>query len=276
MTKTTQRLETRLRSFFGLASIPFTKELDPDRLFTTDTLTRALERLSYLVDRRGTGAVFGSPGTGKSTLIRSFLASLPKTSHAVCYVSHTNCGPLDLYRQIARGFQLQPRFRKADLMQDIQERILKLSRGQKVRPVLVIDEAHLLPSANLDEIRLLTGFDEDSRDDLTLLLSGHPQLESNLRLAVNEAIAQRLVLRVHLRPLRAEEVEPYLCHRLEIAGRSARLFLPDAVEAIYRASRGVPRLIDRLAEHSLLIALRDKKNEISSDILTEALDEVEP
>jgi general secretion pathway protein A len=145
-----------------------------------------------------------------------------------------------------------------------------------MRAVLVIDDAHLLPSSSLDELRLLTSFDQDSRDELTLILAGHPQLESNLRLAVNEALAQRIVIRVHLRPLRSEEVEAYLGFRLELAGRTAKLFLPDAVEAIYRASRGVPRLIDRLAEHSLLIGLRDKKIEISADLVTEAIDEVEP
>jgi type II secretory pathway predicted ATPase ExeA len=270
------RLETRLRSAFGLSSLPFTKDLDPERFFPTDTHSRALERLAYLVDRRGVGAVFGTPGTGKSTLLRSFLAGLGKTSHAVCYVTHTTCAAVDLYREIARGFDLQPRFRKADLIADIKDRVLKLTRGQRMRAVLIVDDAHLLAGSTLEELRLLTSFDQDSRDELTLIIAGHPQLESNLRLAVNEALAQRVVIRVHLRPLRSEEVEPYLSFRLELAGRTAKLFLPDAVEAIYRASRGVPRVIDRLAEHSLLVALRDRKTDINADIVTEAIDEVNP
>jgi type II secretory pathway predicted ATPase ExeA len=270
------RLETRLRSFFGLSKLPFAKGLEPDQLFMTDTHARALERLAYLVDRRGIGAIFGTPGCGKSTLIRSFLATLGKSSHAVCYVNHTNCASVDLHREIARGFQLQARYRKADVMGDIKARIIKLSHVQKLRAVLVIDEAHLLPSSRLDELRLLTSFDTDSRDELTLVLAGHPQLESNLRLAVNEALAQRLILRVHLRPLRSEEVDAYLRFRLELAGRTARLFLPDAAEAIYRASRGIPRLVDSLAEHSLLIALKAKKPDVNADIVTEAIDEVDP
>jgi type II secretory pathway predicted ATPase ExeA len=191
-------------------------------------------------------------------------------------VDDTACTPLDLYRQIALGFQLEPRYRKADVRREIKQRILKLSRVQKLSPVLVIDDAHLLPAACLDELRLLTSYDEDSRDELTLLLAGHPQLESNLRLAVHEAFAQRLVQRVRLRGLRAEEVERYLTFRLELAGRTAKLFLPDAVEAITRAARGVPRLIDRLAECSLLMALKDKKRDIDADIVAPAVEEVEP
>jgi type II secretory pathway predicted ATPase ExeA len=133
-----------------------------------------------------------------------------------------------------------------------------------------------LPRNFLDELRLLTSFDEDGRDDLTLILAGHPQLESNLRLAVNEALAQRIVIRIRLRSLHPEEVEAYLTLRLELAGRTAKLFLPDAVEAMARAARGIPRVIDRIAEHSLLLALRNKKTEIDAEIVTEAIDEVDP
>lgn len=272
----TTRLEARLRSVFGLKSIPFTKDLEPDRIFRNDAIGQAIDRLRYLVDRQGIGAIFGAPGTGKSTLLRSFLASLGKSTHALCYVTHTTCATLDLYREIARGFQIEPRYRKSDVLKEVKERILKLSRVQKLRAVLVLDEAHLLPRNFLDELRLLTSFDEDGRDDITLILAGHPQLETNLRLAINEALAQRIVIRIRLRSLFPEEVEAYLAMRLELAGRTAKLFLPDAVQAIARASRGIPRLIDRVAEHSLLIAMRQKKTEIDADTVTEAIDEVDP
>jgi type II secretory pathway predicted ATPase ExeA len=270
------RIETQLRSFFGFKSLPFAKDLEPDQLFENKAWAQALDRLRYLLDRRGIGTLFGAPGTGKSTLLRAFLSGLGRSAYAVCYVAETTCASLDLYRQIARGFQLEPRFRKADVLRDIKERICKLSRVQKLRALLVIDDAHLLPVGFLDELRLLTSFEQDARDELTLLLAGHPQLESNLRLAVHEAFAQRIVQRIRLRSLHPEEVEGYLNFRLELAGRTARLFCPDAVEAVGRAARGIPRLIDRVAEHSLLIAVRDKKKEVDCDMVTEAVEEVDP
>ena len=121
-----------------------------------------------------------------------------------------------------------------------------------------------------------SSYDRDGVDDLTLVLAGHPQFESNLRLAVHEAFAQRIVLRIRLRSLHPEEVEAYLTFRLEAAGRTAKLFLPDAVEAIAKAARGVPRLVDRVAEHGLLIALKRKAKEIDAEIVTEAIEEVDP
>jgi type II secretory pathway predicted ATPase ExeA len=271
-----QRLETRLRSTFGIKRLPFSKDLEPDELFLTEYFTQSLDRLRYLVDRRGIGAVFGAPGTGKSTLLRAFLGGLGKAAYSLCYVSHSTCAVLDLFREVARGFAIEPRYRKADVIREIKDRILKLSRGQKVQPILVVDDAHLLPTHVLDDLRLLTSFDADSRDDLTMVLCGHPQLEANLRLAINEALAQRIVLRVRLRSLHAEEVDAYLRFRLELAGRTAKLFLPEAAEAIARAARGIPRLVDRLAEHCMLLALRSKRTEIDAEVVTEAVDEVDP
>ena len=96
------RLETRLRSTFGLKRLPFSKDLESDELFVTDVFTQSLDRLRYLVDRRGTGVVFGAPGTGKSTLLRAFLGALGKATYSVCYVSHSTCAVLDLFREIAR------------------------------------------------------------------------------------------------------------------------------------------------------------------------------
>lgn len=270
-----QRVETRLRSTFGMKRIPFSKDLEPDELFATEFFTQSLDRLRYLIDRRGIGAVFGAPGTGKSTLVRAFLGGLGKAAYAVCYVSHSTCAVLDLFRDIARGFAIEPRFRKSDVIRDIKERVLKLSRAQKIQPILVIDDAHLLPAHVLDDLRLLTSFDADSRDDLTMVLCGHPQLEANLRLAINEALAQRIVQRVRFRSMHADEVDAYLRFRLELAGRTAKLFLPEASEAIARAARGIPRLVDRLAETSILVALRTKRTEIDGDVVTEAIEEVD-
>ncbi len=276
MKKEQLRLETRLRSAFGFSCLPFTKELKPHQIMKTPSFTEALDKLRYLVDRRGTGVVFGAPGTGKSTLLRALLTELCGTTHAAVYINDTTCTPTDLYRIIARGFGIEPPFKKSDILHAIKDRVLKLSRSKKLRPVLIIDEPHLLPAPFLDELRILTNFDQDSSDDLTLILAGQPQLESTLRLSVNEALAQRIIIRIRLRSFHQEEVQEYLTCRLEAAGRGAPLFTPSAVEAIAKATRGVPRLIDRVAELSLLIALKTRRKEIDADIVTLAVDEVDP
>ena len=269
-------LETALRGAFGVTRPPFGKGLRPDELFVTSAFDQSLDRLRYLVERRGIGAIFGPPGTGKSTLLGALLDNLGQATHAVCYVSHTTCAVLDLFREIARGFALDPRYRKADVIRELKNRVVKLSRDQKVQPVVVIDDAHLLPTHVLDDLRLLTSFDRDSRDELTMILCGHSQLESNLRLAINEALAQRISMRVRIPALTTDEVGAYIDFRMEAAGRTAKLFLPEAVTAIAQSARGIPRLVDRLAEHCLLIALQGRRKEIVADIVGEAVSEVDP
>lgn len=273
---TTARIETRLRSYFGLRSLPFTKDVASDDIFEIPAQVRALERLHFLVDRKGIGIVVGTPGCGKSTVLRKLKAALGKTSHTVCYLHQTTCASLDLYREIARGFGLDPRYRKADVMREIAERLLTISRTKRIRPVLILDEAHLLQASFLDELRVLTNFDEDGAEELVMILCGHPQLESNLALGVNEALSQRIAVRVRLVALAPEQVEAYVLFRLERAGRTGKIFLPDAVEALTKGSRGVPRLIDRIAETALLLAMEAKRKEIDAELVMEAVDEVGP
>ncbi len=268
-----KRLETQLRGAFGLTRLPFARDLEADEIFNTPRFDKALTDLQYLANRRGIGLVFSEPGLGKSTLLRVFLDGLPKATHAKAYLPFSNCATLDIFRQIAALFGLSPAHRKADLMRQIQDRLLKLARDQRRKPVLIVDDAHLLSARCLDELRLLTNFDVEARDELTLVLAGHVQLQTNLNLAINEALAQRVVLRIQMRPLNRDEVDAYLAFRLNRAGRADRLFEPDAVELLARASSGIPRNIDRIAEQALLIALRHKHKSVEQDDLTQAREE---
>ena len=189
-------------------------------------------------------------------------------------MAHTTCRSFDLFRLVARGFDLEPPGSRAEVGRLLKDRLLKLARQNKIQPLLLIDEAHLLSGSFLEELRILTNFDGDARDELTVVLSGHLQLESTLRLAINEAFAQRVLLRIRLMGLDRDGLERYVLYRLEQAGRTAKLFLPDAMEAIFKASHGVPRVADRIAEHSMLLVCRQNRKEIDADIVTDAIEEV--
>ncbi len=139
----------------------------------------------------------------------------------------------------------------------------------------LIDESHKLPTAFLEEIRFFTNFDCDRRDKIVLILAGQPQLVNHLRLAINEPLSQRIIVRASLSPLTPDEVTDYVQHRLHSVGRSAPIFTHCAFEALYRASRGVPRLIDQLAERSLVEACKAKSNEIDSNLITSIAIETE-
>ena len=269
-------LETAIRAYFGFKQLPFRKDFTGSEFFPTTACSKVLKHLRYLVDRKGIGTLVCPPGTGKSTVLRVFMDSLSRTAYTVCYVSHTTCSVLGLARQIAQGFGLEPRYRRADVLADLRARLEKLAVQQKTQPVLVFDDGHLLPVRFLDELQILSSFGTDGRDELTLVIAGQPQLRANLSLAVNESFSQRVVLRLELEPWGHDEVASYLDYRLQRAGRTAKLFKADALRAVVKAARGIPRLVDRVAEHSLILAFEAKRKTIDVEIVTAALERVEP
>ena len=264
----------RIKSTFGFDRHPFASPAKDD-LFRHAQLDHALDRLRYMAERKGICTLIAGPGLGKSTVLRAFIAELPKTAFAVAYLPETTCATVDLYRNIARAFDLVPAFRKSDLSAQIKARLGALV-SRKVCPVLILDEAHLLSRTFFDELRILTNFVADSKNDLLLILAGQPQLAVSLRLGINEALAQRIVIRLKLEPMNRSQCADYLTLRLVAAGRNAPLFSPDAVEALFKASQGVPRRLDRTAELALLLALKAKTADIDADLIDKAVQALDP
>ena len=128
----------------------------------------------------------------------------------------------------------------------------------------------------LEDLRLLTNYEMDSRNRLCLLLVGLTELRHRLSMAVHESLAQRVVVRYHLAGLAREELSAYLAHRLRLAGCELPLFEPPAVEALFQATQGMPRKINRLAHYALTSAALDKAKCVSIEHVQTALEEIRP
>jgi type II secretory pathway predicted ATPase ExeA len=264
----------QIRHRFGLKFLPFAKEVGTTELFSTPIFAQARQRLTFLVERGGIGVLSGPPGLGKSSLVWTFLEGLNSNNHFRCTVEHSACGTLDVLRQIACGLELDSSGRKGTLVCQIKRRVLQLSREQRLRVVLAIEEAQLLPHGFLDEIRLLSSFDGDTRDEWAVILVGDSVFEGKLRLAVNEAFRQRVIVHVRLHSLTAEEVAGYIAFRLERAGGRPELFDAQALELIAKASGGTLRRIDRFAEEAFWLAAQNKASRITAEIAIQAVEEV--
>lgn len=264
----------QIKSLFGFNALPFTSEIKPDQHFSYPQFDKALERLRYVADRRGIASLIAPSGTGKSTLIRAFIEDLGKTQFFPAYVPETTCSILELYKAIAFAFDIEPSFFKIHVIRQIKERLINLSQNRKVTPVLIIDEAQLLHRPFLDELRILTNFDADSSNHMALILAGQPTLDSSLRLSINESLAQRITVRILLSGFDRPLTEAYIQHRLKLVGRTAPLFLPQAIEAIHTYSNGAIRRIDRLAEMAILVASSNKKKDIDLETVNLAIEEL--
>ena len=142
--------------------------------------------------------------------------------------------------------------------------------------MLIVDEAHHLRNDVLEDLRLLTNFAMDSASRLCLVLIGLTELRRRLSMAVHESLAQRLIVKHHLRGLGREELDAYLTHCLRLAGCEVPLFEPPAVEALFQGARGLPRLINRIAHYGLSAAALENTRTVTAEHIHKALQDLQP
>jgi general secretion pathway protein A len=262
-----------LQAFFGFKKTPFTDRPDAKQLFTSQAWTQVKARLQFLVDHQGAGLLSGEVGAGKSTAARTFTASLNPNLYKVLYLHWTSGSALDLLRQLALQLDLVPAHYRGDLVHQISDAIVRLNQSKKQHPLLICDEAQLLPHAALEQLPLLLNFDMDSSHFLTLLLIGQPLLRRTLSLQMHEPLRQRIAVQYHLEGLSREELDAYLAHQLKAAGVSQPLFEDAARQAIYQVSKGIPRKVNKLALTALRLAAERKMSTVNEAILLDATSE---
>lgn len=261
-------------SFFGFKRTPFTDNPDDKQIFASDAWQRTGKRLDFLAQHRGVGLLTGEVGAGKSTAARMFAASLHPNAFKVLYIHFTTGSALDLLRQVALTLDLQPAHRQGDLVRQIAATIAQLNHNKKQHPVLLCDEAHLMPHPALEQLPLLLNFDMDSACYLSLLLIGQPLLERTLTLQIHEALRQRVSVRCRLEGLSREELDAYVAKQLKSSGVSQPLFDDTARQALFQATKGIPRKINRLAAAALRLAAERKLAAVDEPVLLDATSEV--
>lgn len=262
------------RKHFGLTRHPFDKDVAPDDLFETASLAELTVRLKHLLDMRGIGLVTGDSGSGKTTACRRLVAGLNTGLHRVLYVSLTTGNVMDLYKTIAWELGLPTERSRSSLFKHIRTEVSRLCAENRLRPILIVDEAHHLRTDVLEDLRLLTNYAMDSENRLCVILVGHPELRRRLAMSALEALSQRIVVRAHVRGIARDEIGGYLDHRIRLAGCDVPLFDVSTVEAIHQASNGLPRKVNLLAHHALFAAAIGKAKSITTEHVQAALDEV--
>jgi|SRR5215469_13607605 len=260
-------------AFFGFKKTPFSDHPDEKHLFASQAWNQVKARLQFLVDHHGAGLLTGEVGSGKSTAARSFTAALNPSLYKILYLHWSSGSALDLLRQLGRELDLEPAHCRGDLVRQISEAIVRLNQSKKQHPILICDEAHLLRHAALEQLPLLLNFDMDSSHYLTLLLVGQPLLRRALSLQMHEALRQRIAVHYHLEGLSREELDDYLAQQLKVSGVGQPLFDDSATQALYQASKGILRKVNKLAAASLRLAASRKASLVNEAILLDAVSE---
>jgi len=251
--------------FFGLKFNPFTKEIESQDLFESEDMKELFSRLKYMQQSRGIFLIVGEPGTGKTTAIRKFCASLNPGTYKPCYFTLSTVTVMDFYRGLLLNLGEMPSCKKITMFKQIQDAICNLYYEQKITPVIILDEVHLASSNILEDLRLLFSFKMDSENPFILILSGQSIIRNKLQMSVNSPLKQRISLRHNVKGLQKDELGKYLDNRMALAGLTEKIFTPEAVEAIFSISKGAPRMTNNLATASLMYAASKKLSLIDEE-----------
>lgn len=266
-----------LPQFYGFTRTPFAKDIAPQDLFDADGQKELVARLTFLVRERGMGLVTGEIGSGKSTAVRRFVATLDFNQYLVIYLlANPTIGMTGLYRDLLTGLGYEPPYTCPRMVAAIRAAFEDLLANKHRCPVVIIDEAHHLPADAFEQLRLLLSTEMDSRSLGSLLMVGHPEMRSTLRLSIHQSFAQRLAIRYHLGPLDLAATLAYIRHQLQVAGyKGPAMFTDDAMKRIYDYTKGIPRQINRVCAMALTAGMIDQKTTLDESTLRKVIADLE-
>lgn len=238
--------------FYGLKQRPFSRTPDPKFLYFSKSHEEALARLQYAVEEKELILLTGEIGSGKTTLTRALMDLLGE-KYRVIVIINPQLTPVQFLRTVAKRLDIDiPYNSKDSLLDTIYEKVYK-DYESGITPVIIIDEAQLIPNkSTFEEIRLLTNFQLDYSNLLSLILVGQTDLRKRLNHKTYLPLRQRIGLFYHLGPLAENEIRAYVEHRLKISGLDDPLFTEGALKRLYQYSGGIPRVINNLATSALL------------------------
>jgi general secretion pathway protein A len=264
-------------SFYGLAEKPFSITPDPRYLYLGGRHAEALAHLVYgVTEAGGFIQLTGEVGTGKTTIVRSLLAKQPdNTEIALILNPRMNAREFVATLCSELGMFLPDKTIDSEMeLIDILNRYLLKAHAQGKRVVLIVDEAQNLTPELLEQVRLLTNLETETQKLLQIILIGQPELRDMLARNDLRQLAQRITGRYHLEPLSRDEAAAYVKHRLRIAGATVDIFTTGALAELYRASGGVPRLLNIIGDRALLGGYSEDRHLITAALVRKAASEV--
>ena len=264
-------------AFYGFTGKPFQLNPDPQFYFDSRQHRRAMSFVEYgLHQGEGFIVITGEVGTGKATLVRNLLANLDSRQVVAANLVSTQLDAEDTLRMVAGAFGIRTKeLAKSELLLSL-EALLASHASQGRRCLLIVDEAQNLAAQAVEELRMLSNFQAGTQALLQSFLVGQPEFRAILQAPGLHALRQRVIAACHISPLDADDTRAYIEHRLKRVGwQGVPLIMPDAFEAIFAASAGIPRRINLLCDRLLLSGFLAGKWVISPDTVKEIAEEID-
>lgn len=263
-------------SFYGLSARPFQLTPDPRFWFESATHRTAMSYLGYgLAQGEGFIVITGEVGSGKTTLVGHVLQSIDPARLTAAKLVTTQVGDADLLRLVADAFGIaiaSPA--KSDALSAIENFLHEEARAGR-RTLLIVDEAQNLDFSALEELRMLSNFQLGESPLMQIFLLAQPEFRKTLASPDLEQLRQRVIATHHLEAMLPEEIGPYIQHRLRLVGwQDDPHFTPDAFDALWRASAGVPRRLNGVASRLLLYGAVEEKHQLGGEDVANVVEDM--
>ena len=256
---------------FSLRDAPFSKEIEDKDLWLPASKQALVDELIESLEERSSILLTGDPGTGKTCVLRALRHRLPQEGFRLTYCHNATLGRRDFYRQLCLAIGLSPSATAAAVFFAVSTHVQDLGR-ERVHPVFLLDEAHLLHQDTLDHLHILLNYEWDKRALLSLVLVGLPEMEDRIGRRRNRSLHSRLARRLRIDPLIPDDTAEYILHRLALAGCPTTIFASDAVTMIHEATGGAMRDVDRIATAAMRIAARKKRKLVERDAVAQVIE----
>jgi general secretion pathway protein A len=256
---------------FGLREQPFSKEIPDADLWLPASKAAVVDSLLGALGERSSVLLVGEPGVGKTCVLRALRHRIPHAGFRLTYCHNATLGRRDFYRQLCVALGLSPSATAAAVFYAVSTHVEDLAKD-RVHPVFLLDEAHLLHQDTLDHLHILLNYEWDSRALLSLVLVGLPELRDRLSLRRNRSLFSRIHHRLEVGALTPDDTAEYLRLRLRRAGCDREVFATDAAALLHEATLGAMRDLDRLAAAALREAARRKRKLVERDVVARVID----
>ena len=255
---------------FELDHLPFDKQIAAGDLWLPPSKAELVDRLCGAIDVRQNVVLTGEPGVGKTCVLRAVRHRLSEADVRLTYCHNATLSRRDFYRQLCIALDLSASATAAALFHAVSTHVTELGRD-RIHPVIILDEAHLLRQETLEHLHILLNYGWDSEPLLSLILVGLPELEDRLNLRRHRALYTRLRHRLRIDPLTPHDCADYIARRLLDAGTDAEIFTGDATVMICEASYGSLREIDRICQLALIEAAKQGRRLIERQMVSSVL-----
>jgi general secretion pathway protein A len=257
-------------AWFSLAAPPFSKEITDDDLWLPTSKMELVDDLTQAIEARASVVLTGEPGVGKTCVLRALRRRLPAEQYRLTYCHNATLGKRDFYRQLCVALGLAPSATAAAVFYAVSSHVEELGRD-RVLPVFLLDEAHLLHQDVLDHLHILLNYQWDSRALLSLVLIGLPELAVQLERRRNRSLYSRIHYRYKIDDASLDDTAEYVAYRVKFAGADKNLFAAEAVTLLHEHCAGALRDVDRLAQAAMRDAARRKKKSVDRDAVERVL-----